>query len=38
MIDDVQADSVELHWPSKIALNPLDNSLHIVDDNQVKIF
>ena len=31
----LQADSVELHWPTKIALNPLDNSLHIVDDNQV---
>ena len=26
---------VELHWPTKLALSPLDSSLHIVDDSQV---
>ena len=26
---------VELHWPSKLALSPLDSTLHIVDDSQV---
>ena len=31
------AHTVELHWPTKLALNPLDNSLHIVDDSQVGV-
>lgn len=26
---------VELHWPTKLALSPLDSTLHIVDDSQV---
>ena len=26
---------MELHWPTNIALSPLDSSLHIVDDSQV---
>ena len=31
----LQASGVELHWPTKLALSPLDGSLHIVDDSQV---
>ena len=27
---------MELHWPTNIALSPLDSSLHIVDDSQVQ--
>ena len=29
------ANEVELHWPTKLALSPLDSTLHIVDDSQV---
>ena len=28
-------DQVELHWPTKLSLSPLDSTLHIVDDSQV---
>jgi hypothetical protein len=28
------ASQVELHWPAQLAVSPLDNSLHIVDNNQ----
>ena len=35
MIDCFQAADVELHWPTNIALSPLDDTLHIVDDSQV---
>ena len=29
------ADEVDLHWPSRLALSPVDGSLYIVDENQV---
>ena len=29
------ADEMRLQWPSKLALSPLDNSLHIVDDSMI---
>ena len=35
MIYCFQAADVELHWPTNIALSPLDDTLHIVDDSQV---
>jgi len=30
-----EADDVRLQWPTKLALSPLDNTLHIVDDSMV---
>ena len=35
MINYFQAADVELHWPTNVALSPLDDTLHIVDDSQV---
>ena len=29
------ADQAQLQWPTKLALNPLDSTLHIVDDTMV---
>lgn len=29
------ASQVQLQWPTKLALNPLDSSLHIVDDTMI---
>ena len=29
------ADEMRLQWPTKLALSPLDNTLHIVDDSMV---
>ena len=30
------AEQVDLHWPSRLALSPIDGSLYIVDENQVR--
>jgi len=30
------ADKVDLHWPGKLGVNPVDGTLHIVDENQVE--
>merc|ERR1740128_1095554 len=27
-------NEIELHWPNKLAVSPVDGSLHIVDENQ----
>ena len=31
----VGRDEVQLQWPTKLALNPLDNTLYIVDDTMI---